>query len=125
MAVKNLCFIVLLMGSSKNSLNALKQFPHFLFFVTCKYGNGSFHVIKKINHTYIVQIACLYAIKCNQNEAYFTLINAPTRGKGFHKGARLCVWHFKAMTNLSRRCYPSFVFKLSPNDYGRPLRHYI
>lgn len=48
------------------------------------------------------------------------LINGPTRGKCFHKGERLCVWHFKAMTNLLRRC-PFFVFKLLPNEYGRPL----
>lgn len=74
---------MLLMGSSKNSLNALKQFPHFLFFVTCKYGNGSFHVIKKINDIYIAQIACLYAIKSNQNEAYFTLNKWPYTGKMF------------------------------------------
>lgn len=49
------------------------------------------------------------------------LINGPTRGKCFHKGERLCVWYFKAMTNLLRRCYPSFVFKLLPNESGRPL----
>lgn len=70
---------MLLMGSSKNSLNALKQFP--LFFVTCKFG--CFHVIKKINDIYIAQIACLYAIKCNQNEAYFTLNKWSYTGKMF------------------------------------------